>query len=197
MSENETRLVKRLAEKDERAWEEFCRQYSGPLLSMVRMRFGCSPEQAEEIVHVAFIRCVKSFKTFDPARGRLFDWLKAIAHNEACRLLRQTAPSGQVALESPDGHWLEQIDVADLPDEHLCRQEVRWLVLDTVMALSSRYRQALLMKYIEGRRVSDMAAALGESEKAVESLLTRSRLAFKDLLGKRVKEPALPGGNWL
>ena len=197
MCDEESTLVKRLAERDERAWEDFCRQYAGPLLSLVRLRFGCSQEQAEEIVHVTFIRCVKSIKTFDPARGRLFHWVKAIARNEAHRLFRQAVPAGQVSLDSLDGQWLEQMDQAELPDEHLCRQEVRSFVLDTVMALSSRYRQALVMKYLEGRRVSDMAAILGESEKAVESLLTRSRLALKEQLGKRFKEPAIPGGNWL
>lgn len=197
MCDEENTLVKRLADRDERAWEGFCRQYSGPLLSLVRLRFGCSQEQAEEIVHVTFIRCVKSFHTFDPARGRLFDWLKAIARNEARRLLRQAAPPGQVPLDSPDGQWLEQMDQADLPDEQLCRREVRSLVVDTVMALNNRYRQVLVMKYLEGRRVSDMAVLLGQSEKAVESLLTRSRLAFKEQLGRQFKNPALSGGDWL
>ena len=59
---------------------------------------------------MTFIRCVKSFNTFDPARGRLFDWLKAIARNEAQRLFRQGAPAGQVALDSLNDQWLEQMD---------------------------------------------------------------------------------------
>ena len=47
------------------------------------------------------------------------------------------------------------------------------------------------------RRVAEMAVTLGQSEKAVESLLTRSRVAFKEHLRKRFREPACNGGNWV
>ncbi len=194
MCREEHILVKRLVARDDSAWEVFCHQYSGPLLSAVRLRFGCSPEIAEEIVHLTFIRCVRAIQGFDPSRGRLFDWLSAIARHEACTLFHKTQPDKQVELEPQDGGWLEQIDQAELPPERLSRLEVRSLILETVMELSARHRQALVMKYLEDRRVSEMAAGLGQSEKAVESLLTRARLAFKELLTRRIREPAMPGG---
>ena len=37
---------------------------------------------------------------------------------------------------------------------------------------------ALRLKYLEQRSVTEMARLLGDSEKAVESLLTRARQAF-------------------
>ncbi len=194
MGDDERILAERLAASDESAWEAFCRQYSGPLFSAVRLRFGCSEEQAEEIVHMAFIRCVKSIQTFDPSRGRLFDWLKAVARNEAYTLLRKTAPRGWVELDAQDHEWLQRIDQEELPDERLSREEVKSFVLDTVMELSSNHRRVLVMKYLEGRRVADMAAILGQSEKAVESLLTRSRQAFKERFVRRSREPAINGG---
>ena len=146
---------------------------------------------------MTFLRCVKAIKTFDPARGRLFGWLNAIARNEAHTLLRKASPPGRVELDSEDCQWIERIDEADLPDEQLCRQELRSLVLDTVMELTSHYRQVLVMKYLENRKVADMAVSLGQSEKAVESMLTRSRLALKEQLCKRFREPAVRGGNRL
>ncbi len=194
MGDEERKLAEKLAAGDDNAWEAFCRQYSGPLLGTVRLRFGCSAEQAEEIVHMAFIRCVKSINSFDPSRGRLFDWLRAIARNEAHTLLRKAAPRRRVELDAQDYEWLQRIDQEELPDERLSREEVKSLILDTVMELSSNHRQVLVMKYLEGRRVADMAAILGQSEKAVESLLTRSRQAFKERFVRRSREPAMDGG---
>ncbi|HWH72570.1 MAG TPA: sigma-70 family RNA polymerase sigma factor [Candidatus Sulfotelmatobacter sp.] len=197
MCDDESILAGRLAQREDHAWEEFCRAYSSPLLAVVRLRFNCSQELAEEIVQMTFIRCVKAIHTFDPGRGRLFDWLKAIARNEAYTLLRKLAPKGQVELGPENQDWLECIDQAELPDERLCRAEVRTMVLDAIMELSSHYRQVLVMKYLENRRVAEMALALGQSEKAIESLLTRSRQALKELLTRRLRKPAVPGGNWL
>ncbi len=194
MWDEEDSLVRGLARRDEGAWETFCRQYSGPLLGSVRLRFGCSEELAEEIVHLTFIRCVKSIQTFDAKRGRLFDWLKAIARNEGHTLLRKTLPPGQVELDPEDQHWLEQMDAAEWPDERLCREEVRQAVLDTVMELNGRQRQVLVMKYLEHRPVADIARMWGQSEKAVESLLTRARQSLKEQLSRRFKEPVLNGG---
>ncbi len=182
MDEDDHSLLKRLAQRENQAWEDFCRQHSGPLLAVIRLRFGCSQELAEEVVQLAFIRCVRSIHTFDSRRGRLFDWLKAIASNEARTLLRKTIRREQVELEPQDQEWIQQIDQAELPSERLCRQEVQSLILETVMRLKERYRRALLMKYVENKPVSEMARTLGESEKAVESLLTRSRVAFKELI---------------
>ncbi len=100
-------------------------------------------------------------------------------------------------LDDSEREFVERIDETELPDEHLCRQEFRSLILDSLMDLSSRHREVLVMKYLENRRVAEMAATLGQSEKAVESLLTRSRLALKEHLSKRLKEPARTGGDSL
>jgi RNA polymerase sigma factor (sigma-70 family) len=197
MDDEEIILVSRLQKREESAWETFCRNYSGPLLSAVRLQFSCAPEMAEEIVQLAFIRCVNAIHTFDPARGRLFDWLKAIARNEAYSIFRKTSNHRWITLDPLDQEWIEHIDQTSPPDERLCLEEVRLFILDTVMGLDHHHRQALIMKYLENRRVAEMATVLGQSEKAVESLLTRSRQAFRELLRQRCQQPANPGSNGL
>jgi RNA polymerase sigma-70 factor (ECF subfamily) len=46
-------------------------------------------------------------------------------------------------------------------------------------AVPSPQREALLLRYLDGRSVPEVAAALGRSVAAAESLLTRGRAAFK------------------
>ena len=178
----EITLVRRLVRMDGPAWERFCREFSVPLSTFVQVRFGCGREAAEEVVQRSFVRCVKSIRSFDPARGRLFPWLKAVARNEAVTLgpkspVRPGGTADPPAEVSRD--ILEKLDEAPLPEEILVRQETQGLVQETMLELPSRQREVLALKYLENRRVAEIAGLLGQTEKTVESLLTRSREAFR------------------
>ena len=189
----EITLVRNLVARDEKAWELFCREFSLPLLTFVRLHFGCSRELAEEVVQMSFVRCVKSIKSFDPGRGRLFAWLKAVAKNEAHTLLPESqaraagafdcGPSSDVPRE-----LLEKLDDTALPEEILARAETQLLVQEAMLELPRRNREALVLKYLENRRVAEIAGRLGQSEKAIESLLTRSRNAFRTAFLKRLNQ---------
>ncbi len=189
----ERTLVRQLVKMDEGAWETFCREYSVPLREFVRVQFGCTRETAEDVVQMSFVRCVRSIKSFDPSRGRLFAWLKAVSKNEAHTALRELQnPPGTAARASgsrgvaPD--VIADIDHALLPDEVLAQQEVQLLIYEVMVELHSRYREALVLKYLENRKVSEMAAQLGQSEKATESLLSRSREAFRRVFLKKLAD---------
>jgi RNA polymerase sigma-70 factor (ECF subfamily) len=153
-----------------------------PLSTFVQVQFGCGREAAEEVVQRSFVRCVKSIRSFDPARGRLFPWLKAVARNEAVTLGPKSPvrPGGTAdpPAEAPR-EILEKLDEAPLPEEILARRETQWLVQATMLELPSRQREVLALKYLENRRVAEIAGLLGQTEKTIESLLTRSREAFR------------------
>ena len=55
-------------------------------------------------------------------------------------------------------------------------------------ALPSRYQAVIHAKYEEQRTVAEIAAQWGESPKAVESLLSRARAAFREAY-RRLDEP--------
>ncbi len=181
----EKALVHGLIGMDEGAWKVFCNEYSLPLLTYVRLQFVCDRELAEEVVQMAFVRCVKSIRSFDSSQGHLFPWLKAVAGNEARTLLATYPPQPQAASEI-SANTVESLDNTVLPDEVLARKETQLLVHEALMELPSRHRKALILKYLENCRVAEIARRLGQSEKAIESLLTRSRDAFKTMFLKKV-----------
>ncbi|MHC4441555.1 MAG: RNA polymerase sigma factor [Planctomycetota bacterium] len=179
-------FVGRLLAMDDGVWEEFCKEYSRPLLGYVRLRFGCSREQAEDIVQMTFVRCVRSIRTFDPEKGRLFGWLKSVAGNEAHTCLgKELISRANISLSAAGRHVadqiLETIDKQPLPDELLARKDVQMAIQDAFMKMNSRHRRVLRYKYIEGLKVSEIALQLDLSEKAVESLLSRSRESFRNV----------------
>ena len=72
-----------------------------------------------------------------------------------------------------------KLDAGPLSDAVLEREETRTMVNAAMSQLPPHYREALEAKYVRGSSVRDIATALGLSEKAAESQLTRAREAFK------------------
>ena len=198
----EKTFVRKLKKMDQRAWEVFCREYSAPLLVFVRFRFGCDREKAEEIVQMTFVRCVKSIRTFKPSRGMLLNWLKTISKNEAHTILQQEQKqltikkSADSSAEMIEGA-LEQMDTAALPEEIITNGEIQLLIHETITELYSRYRKVLILKYVENRKVAEIAAMLGQSEKTIESLLSRSRQAFKKVFLEKARRAEIEKGGLL
>lgn len=190
--EEEKSLVRRLIRMDDVAWEQFCREYSPPLLDFIQYRFGCDRQRAQDIVQTSFIRCIRSIRTFDPARGRLLAWLKTVAGNEARRLIRKERSAGIQVLKDTVGNppldrIPEMIDRSPLPDELVERAETRWLVREILLEMNTRQREVLSFKYLDGMKVSEIAQRLRSSEKAIESLLSRARRTFKEACRRKIR----------
>jgi RNA polymerase sigma-70 factor (ECF subfamily) len=187
----ERQLVKRLTRMNEEAWREFCRLYAEPVAAFVRAAFGCGREDSEEIAQMAFVRCVRSIGSFDPRRGRLQGWLKAVARNEARTFL---SARGERRREIPQSllpplvaeQLLLGLDGNPLPDDLAAREDVCGLVRGALADVNSRGGEALRLKYMQGLPVSEIAKRLNASEKAVESLLTRARETFRTELVRRL-----------
>ena len=198
----EKTFVRKLKKMDQRAWEVFCREYSAPLLAYVQFRFGCNREKAEEIVQMTFTRCVKSIRTFKPSRGMLLNWLKKISTNEAHTLIQQDQKQSAMktltrsSVETIEG-VIEGIDTATLSEEMVAEGEIQLLIHETIAELYSRYRKVLILKYVENRKVAEIAAMLGQSEKAIESLLSRSRQAFKKVFLQKARRAEIEEGGFL
>src|SRR2546423_1148925 len=66
------------------------------------------------------------------------------------------------------------------PDPGVTERERAERIAAALAQLPERYEAALRMKYLDRRSVAEMAAEWGETEKAIESLLSRARAAFRE-----------------
>jgi RNA polymerase sigma-70 factor, ECF subfamily len=157
-----------------------------PLYAFCLYRVGRRRELCEEVVQETLVRAICDLALYDPARsgGEVWGWLTGLARNEIRRTLaREKSSTALTALwDRIDQDLLEayaRIESEPMPEQVLERQETCEMVNATMSQLPPAYRQALEAKYIEGRSVHDMAAAMAVSEKAVESQLVRARKAFR------------------
>ncbi|MCH5374930.1 MAG: sigma-70 family RNA polymerase sigma factor, partial [Planctomycetes bacterium] len=130
------------------------------------------------------------------AGGNIFPWLTGLARNEIRRVAgRQRATvSLQSIWDKLDDELRDvysRLEYIPLEDDVLCREETREMVNATMAQLPAHYREALEAKYVSGRTTRDIALTLSMSEKAVDSLLTRARKAFRATFAALVRSPGL------
>ena len=157
-----------------------------PLYRFCLHRLGRNRHLCEEVVQETMLRAIRNLDHYDPARaaGNIFPWLTGLARNEIRRVLAQEKATVSLELlwNQMDRDLLalyERLEAEPLADDVLRREETREMVGATMSQLPTHYREALEAKYVLGKSVRDIAAALHVSEKSVESQLTRARRAFR------------------
>ena len=168
---------------NENAWRTWYDESFDELLRYVRWRCGGRKDWADEIVQDTWLTAVRRIRRFDPRKGPFLAWLRGIAANLLRNELRRRRRAAKF-LQSPDGQ-ISESGAGDLDWEDRRRQEEVAAALD---ALSEREEAVLRAKYLDGLSVAEIAAARGETPKAVESLLTRARQAFREVYGGRGTE---------
>ena len=161
---------------DEQAWRWWYEESFAPLDAYVAWRCGGLRDLADDVLQETWLVAVRRIRDFDPAQGSFLGWLSGIAANVIRARLRQ---SGRAKARVQSLGGAEQICSAPLPDAD--RDDPAERVARALDELPERYERVLRAKYLEQRSVANIAEAWQESAKAVESLLTRARQAFRDI----------------
>jgi RNA polymerase sigma-70 factor, ECF subfamily len=169
---------------DADAWRAWYDESADRLAAFVRWRCAGLDDLAEEVLQEAWLTAVRRVRHFDPAQAPFAAWLAGIAANVLRNHLRRHRRRARVTQPLDT----EPADAAPPGDE----RERRLEVARTLAELPPHYERALRAKYLDGRSVAEIAADVCESPKAVESLLTRARNAFRAAfrLHEQPQEPA-------
>ncbi|HLQ61575.1 MAG TPA: sigma-70 family RNA polymerase sigma factor [Candidatus Acidoferrales bacterium] len=189
----DAQLVAAFREGDVHAFEELHRRYVGSIYRLVHRKLG-DGLLAEDIAQETFLKALRTMDRVDESFN-FGGWIHTVARNlcfdELRRRQRDLRAEGEVEdeedvlvrLPAPSGPF----DPAQASET----AELRRQVYQVAQLLPEKYRLVLTLRELQGFSYRRIARAMRISESAVETLLYRARLRFKE------EFVALQGGHGL
>ncbi|HEY2798225.1 MAG TPA: sigma-70 family RNA polymerase sigma factor [Thermoanaerobaculia bacterium] len=194
MSQQDETLREGLARDLDGTFESLVRAYQDRLYSFA-LRVTRNAQDAEEVAQDAFVRAYRALASYGEERVRalaLRAWLYRITLNVARNRLRGKKPKlvsldhPHPAGESGDGRsvWEPADDPSGRPDA-LYEQGRRRADLATLVGrLPKRYREALVLRYVEGLQLDEVARVLGQPLGTAKSNVHRGIVALREALSR-------------
>lgn len=174
-------LMARIANGDEEAFRLLVDRWQNPVRNFIWRMTG-SEEDARDLCQESFVKVFKEASRYR-SENMFKSWLFRIAGNSARSLLRRRRIIGWVQFDSRKH---DRPAEAAGPAENLERSETRSAVRAAVMKLPVRQREAVLLSRFHEMSRKDVAAAMGATTAAVESLLQRAAGTLRQELAREV-----------
>lgn len=184
-------LVRELLDGNAAAFERFHRHYFQRVFRYVLPRVRNRYDVAQDVCQRTLMRGVSKLSGFR-GEASLLTWLCQIAGNELKLQWERDRVDAMRFLQNDDENAIRAAMEAvaspyrDRPDAiRLQAEAVQWVhrILDE---LPPNYAEVLEWKYLDGLSVDDMAIRTKQSPIAMQSLLARARVAFRDEFAKLI-----------
>jgi len=186
---SEDQFIERLRRGEAAAYERLVAEQSGDVYALL-FRLTNDPEEARDLTQETFLRAFQSINRF---RGdsTLKTWIYRIAINQArnrWRWWRRRRRDATVSLDATDDQRETPL-AATLPNAHSLNPEQETLareregqLRDALLGLRQSYREAVVLRDVEGFSYEEIAAALQISIGTVKSRISRGRLELRKKL---------------
>ena len=169
---------------DERAWQTWYEESFAGLAAYVAWRCAGLSDLSEEIVQETWLTAVGRVRAFDPEQGSFAGWLRGIAVHLLRNHFRRQARRGRLH-QSLNG----QVPSVPPAETALEQRERSERIARALALLPEHYEAVLRAKYLDQQSVAQIAENSNDSPKAIESLLTRARQAFREAYTKLERDP--------
>jgi RNA polymerase sigma-70 factor (ECF subfamily) len=177
----DAQLVSSVLRGDQEAFAALVQRYQN-LIAGVAWRFGVKRDDIEDVVSDVLIKVYRNLHRYRPDFP-FSTWLYRLTANHLVDLSRRARH------EKGRSDLPEQLaDDAPGPAQDWEVRERSGLVREALQEIDPRYRDTLLLVYVEGMKVEDVAAALEIPEGTVKTRLMRGRQALKKILSRRHPE---------
>jgi RNA polymerase sigma-70 factor (ECF subfamily) len=169
-------LVKAAIEGDEDAFRGLVERYAAMATAIAFATTG-DAEAAKDLVQDVFGEAYRSLRRLRSAR-KFAGWIAGIARRKAISWVRARARSKE---EFGGGEELWASSAAPA-GEDAERSETKRRVLVAVRGLPPGYREAVVLRCLEGRSHAEICAALRISQAALDKRLTRAKEMLREVL---------------
>ena len=181
--DEQSSLITALKGRDRSAWSAAVDHHLDEVYGFVFHLVGGNRTLAEDLNQETWLEAVDGIDRCDAAQGNFRTWLFGIARKRVAMYFRRHALIGKaVPLRDEIEESVLSADASVLPEDMLERAEQKSVVRAAMLVLPGDRRAVLLGKYVEGLSVEAIAARMGKTAKAVESLLSRAREQTRGLL---------------
>jgi RNA polymerase sigma-70 factor, ECF subfamily len=174
-------LIGRARAGDEDAFAELVKMHADRVYAALR-RLGLAPSEADEVAQEVFLRAWRGLPRFEE-RAQFSTWLYRIAFNEAQRRRSRH----QLPRADPDPERDNPVvSVPDSlhrgPEAQALGQEFERTLDQALGQLPSEWRDAVVLRDIEGLSTREAAEVVGIAQPAFKSRLHRGRMRLRALL---------------
>jgi len=175
-------LVSAAQSGDTVAFVELSRRHSSKVLWQA-YRIVKNRQDAEDVLQESFMRAFLHLKTFE-GRSSFSSWLTRIAINYSLMCVRKKRGHIETSMDviSDDQgiqySW-EPKDPAESPETYCSRREREELLDGAIQQLRPTLREAVQLKFIDGRSGEEVSQTLGISVSAAKSRLARAKTALR------------------
>lgn len=156
-------------------------RYEPVLLRYIRQLSLVGEDEARDILQESFIKIWRHLNEFDNSM-KLSSWLYRIVHNETVSFIRKDRSYGKD--RKTDINDLN----ADLPDEtevELDPEERYRTTYEILNRLPIKYRESLVLKFIEKKSYEEISDILRIPEGTVATRINRAKSMFREMAGNK------------
>ena len=188
-SPSEDQFLEKLRRGDALAYERLVAEHSGDVYALL-YRLTTDAEEARDLTQETFLR---AFQSIDRFRGdsSLKTWIYRIAINQArnrWRWWRRRKRDVTISLDATDEHRDKPLaatlpsDNSPSPEQETLAHEREAQLREALQGLRRSYREAVILRDVEGFSYEEIARTLQISIGTVKSRISRGRLELRHQL---------------
>lgn len=176
---NDWEIVK-LANKNPDHFKYIVKRYQGPIYRYLKRMSYYGHEDVEDMLQEIFLKVYRNMNDFD-STDKFSSLIYRIAHNHLVDCIRKSSCRyDQNSLRSEEVINLVRSEVN--VEKEIINQETMEEIKSAIAKLPVSYREVLILKFLEEKKISEMVDILRKPQGTVATLLRRGRKMLKENL---------------